>query len=88
MIHFHWTEITSTDTKKYTTSGVQRVQLCKSIYEVKLLLNSYELEIKTFGLGSRTDDVNSKKIVLCICSYTVTSNNRGEYYVENLKTEP
>ena len=62
MIHFPWTEVTSADTKKYTTSGVQREQLCKSFYEVNFLLNSYELEIKTFvfSLGFRTDVVYSK----------------------------
>ena len=81
MIHFHWTEVTSADTKKYTTSGVQRVQLCKSIYEVKLLLHSYELEIKTFGLGCRTGDVYSR-IVLCICSYRVISNNERHWDVD------
>ena len=78
MIHFPWTEVTSADTKKYTTSGVQRVQLCKSIYEVKLFMNSHELEIKTFCLGFRTGDVYSK-IVLFICSYTVTSGNEHHW---------
>ena len=60
MIHFPWTEVTSADTKKYTTSGVQRVQLCKRIYEGKTFT---ELEIKTRFVSFLSNLVIASKLI-------------------------
>ena len=63
-------------TQRSTQRPVFRGYNCaKAFMKVKLLLNSYELEIKTFGLGFRTGGVYSMIDACLIC--TLISDLKG-----------